>query len=148
LGFLDHLSNIITLLLSGSGVYMKDGQLVELDAVQEGWPETSTRALVGTSVNSDPRLLGVHFMDNLVPLGSRIADDEQTERLLGFGDRKDLLSLEDFLVLGKRLLSKFLCGFSLVFGELKVGLHFPSNLKNSIPGLFDFRRQSLLLDDL
>ncbi len=148
LGFLDCLSHVITLLLSG--VYKKDGQLVELDAVQERWPGTSTRALVGTSVNSNPGVLGVHFVDNLVPLGLRIANDKQTEHLeclLGLGNREDFLSLEDFFELRKRLLPKFLCGFSLVFGELKVRLHFPSNLKNSIPSFFDFRCQSFLLDD-
>jgi hypothetical protein len=64
-----------------------------------------------------------------------------------FGDRKDLLSLEDFLVLGKRLLPKFLRGFSLIFGESKIGLHFPSNLKKSIPGHFNFKCQSLLFND-
>jgi hypothetical protein len=109
------------------------------------------RALVGTSINSNPGVLGVHFVDKLVPLGSQIADDEQTEhleRLLGFRNRKDLLSLEDFRVLGKRLLLKFLCGFSLVFGELKIGLHFPSNLENIIPGHLNFRLRALLLDDL
>ena len=36
LGFLDRLSHVVTLLLSG--VYRKDSQLVELDAVQKRRP--------------------------------------------------------------------------------------------------------------
>jgi hypothetical protein len=85
-----------------SGIYRKDGQLVELNAVQEGRPGTSRRALVGTSINPDPGVLGVHFVNNLVPLGLQIADDKQMEHLeclLGFGDCKDLLALRISLYL-------------------------------------------------
>jgi hypothetical protein len=116
---------------------------VELDAVQKRRPGTNVNALDGTSIHANPGVLGVHFVDNLVPLGSRIANNKTTEHLvclLGFGDRVALLSLEDLLVLGKRLLLDFLRGFCLVFRELKVGLHFPSNFKNSIPGHLNFRR--------
>jgi hypothetical protein len=61
----------------------------------------------------------VHFVDNLVPLSSRITKDETTEHLvclLGFGNRKALLSIEDLFILGKRLLLDFLRGF----GRLQV----------------------------
>jgi hypothetical protein len=47
----------------------------------------------------------MHFVDNLVPLSSQIADDETTEHfisLLGFSDHNTLLGLEDFLVLGQQ----------------------------------------------
>jgi hypothetical protein len=105
-------------------------------------------ALVGTFIHANPGVLGVHFMDSLVPLGLRITDDEITEhlvRLLSFGNGITLFSLEDLLVLGKHLLPDFLCGFCLVFRELKIGLHLPSNFENSIPGHFNFRRQFFFL---
>ncbi len=105
LGFLDHLSHVVTLLLSG--IYRKDGQLVEIDAVQKRRLGTNARALVGNSVHVDPGVLGVHLMDNLVPLGLWIADDKTTEHLvclLGLGNCIALLGLEDLLVLGKHLL--------------------------------------------
>ncbi len=107
-------------------------------------------ALVGTSIHTNPGVLGVHFVDNLVPLGLWIADNKTTEHLvclLGFRNCIALLSLEDLFILKKRLLPDFLCSFGLVFRELKIGLHFPSNFGNSIPGHFDFRRQSFFLDN-
>ncbi len=80
----------------------------------------NVNALVGTSIHANPGVLGVHFVDNLVPLGSRIADNKTTEhlvRLLGFDNCIALLSLEDLLVLRKCLLPDFLCGFCLIFRE-------------------------------
>ncbi len=52
---------------------------------------------------------------------------------------------QDLFILGKHLLPDFLRGFGLVFRELKIGLHFPSNLENSIPGHFDLRPQPFFL---
>jgi hypothetical protein len=81
-----------------SGVHRKDGQLVELNAVRKGRPGMNANALVRTSIHTNPGVLGVHFVDNLVPLSSRIAGDKTTENLvclLGFGDCDALLSLED-----------------------------------------------------
>jgi hypothetical protein len=118
LGFLDHLSHVVTLLLSG--VHRKDGQLVELYAVQKGRPGKNANALVETSIHANPEVLGVHFMDNLVPLGLWITNDKTTEhlvRLLRFGNREALFGLEDLLVLRKHLLPDFLCDFCLVFRE-------------------------------
>ncbi len=66
---------------------------------------------------------------------------------MGFGNRKDLLSLEDLVVLGKHLLPDFLRGFGLIFRELEIGLHSPSNFDNRIPGHFNIRHQSFFLDD-
>jgi hypothetical protein len=148
LGFLDRLSHVVMLLLSG--VRRKDGQLVELDAVQKRRPGTNANALIRTSIHANPGVLGVHFVGNLVPLNLRIADNKATEhlvRLLGFGDRKALLSLEDLHVLGKHLPPDFLCSFGLVFRELEIGLHFSSNFENRIPGHLDIRRQSFFLDN-
>jgi hypothetical protein len=91
-----------------------------------------------------PGVLGMHFVDNLVPLNLRIADNKTMEHLvclLGFGDRVTLLRLEDLFILGKYLLLDSLHGLGLIFRALKIGLHFPSNFDNSIPGHFDFRRQ-------
>ncbi len=148
LGFLDRLSHVVMLLFSG--VHRKDGQLVELDAVQKRRPRTNANTLVGTSIHADPGVLGVYLVDNLVPLGLRIADDETMEnlvRLLGFSDCENLLCLEDLLVHGKRLLLDLLRGFCLVFREDKIGLHFPSHLSNRIPSHLDLRHQSFLLND-
>ncbi len=80
LGFLDRLNHVVMLLLSG--VHRKDGQLVELDAVQKKRPGTNANALVGTSIHANPGVLGVHFVDNLVPLGLRIADKEKQLNIL------------------------------------------------------------------
>jgi hypothetical protein len=67
-----------------SGVHRKDGQLVELDAVQKRRPGTNANTLVGTSIHADPGVLGVHLVENLVPLGSRIAVNKTTEILYAF----------------------------------------------------------------
>jgi hypothetical protein len=112
------LCHVVMLLLSG--VHRKDGQLVELDAVQKRWPEMNTRALVRTFIHANPGVLGVHLMDNLVPLSLWIANDETAEhlvRLLDFSNHDLLLSLEDLFIFGKHLLQNFLCGFGLVFRE-------------------------------
>jgi hypothetical protein len=72
----------------------------------------------------------MHLMDNLVPLSSRIANNETTEHLvhlLDFDNCETLLDLEDFFIFRKCLLLNFLCSFSLVFRELKIRLHFSSN---------------------
>jgi hypothetical protein len=146
LGFLDCLSRVVMLLLGG--VHREDGQLVELDAAKKRRPGTNTNALVGTSIHANPGVLGVHFIDNLVPLGSWITDDKATEHLiclLGFGNCKALLSLEELFVLRKHLLPDFLRGFGLVFRELEIGLHFPLNFNSSNPGHLDVRRQSFFL---
>jgi hypothetical protein len=74
LGFLHGLDHIIALLLSG--VHRKNGQLVELDAVQKCWPETDSNSLVGNPIHSDPRVLGVHLLDNLIPLGLLVTDNK------------------------------------------------------------------------
>ena len=118
LGLLDCLLHVVTLLFSC--VDGEDGQLVELDAVQKRWSGTNANALVGSSIHANPRVLGVHLMDNLVPLSLRIADDETMEYLvclLGFGNCNLLLSLKDLFMFGKRLLPNFLRGFGLVFRE-------------------------------
>ncbi len=122
-----------------SGIHRKDGQLVELDAVQKRWLGTNTNTLVGTSIHANPGVLGVHLVDNLVPMGLRIANNETTEHFecfLGVGDCNLFLDLEDHVELRKRLLQDFLRGFGLVFRELEIGLHFPSNFNNCIPGHF------------
>jgi hypothetical protein len=81
LGFLDHLHHVVTLLLSC--VDGEDGQLVKLDAVQEGKPGTETNSLVGDTVHSDPGILGVHFLHNLVPMGLLVPNNKQAEHLVG-----------------------------------------------------------------
>jgi hypothetical protein len=66
----------------------------------------------------------MHLVDNLVPLSSRIADDEAMENfisLLGFSNRNTLLGLKELFVFRKRLLPNFLLSFSLDFRELKKG---------------------------
>ncbi len=57
LGFLDRLRHVVTLLLNG--VNGEDGQLVELDAVQEGRPGTNSNSLAGDIIHADPGILGV-----------------------------------------------------------------------------------------
>jgi hypothetical protein len=148
LGFLDRLGHVVTLLLSG--VHREDGHLVELDAVQKGRPETNMNALVRTSIYSNPGVLGVHFLDNFVPLGLLVTNNKQTEHLvclLRFGNSNDLLSLEDLFKPVKHLLLELLGFFSFVLGEVELGHHLLSNLKNSMPGHLDFGCQSFLLDD-
>ena len=105
----------------------------------------NANALVRTSIHTNPGVLGMNFVKNLVPLSSWIADGQTMEHLvylLGLCNRITLLRLEDLFILGKHLLPDFLCGFCLVFRELKIGLHFPSNFENSIPGHLDIRHQS------
>ncbi len=102
----------------------------------------NANTFVGTSIHSNPGVLGVHLMDNLVPLGLQIADKKTTEhlvRFLGFGDHNLLRSLEDLVVFGKHLLLDFLRGFGLIIRELEIGLHFPLNFDNCIPGHFNIR---------
>ena len=93
----------------------------------------------------------MHLVDNLVLLSLRIAGNKTLEHfvsLLGFSNRDTLLGLEDFFVFGKHLLPNFLLSFSLVFRELKKGLHFPSNLNQSLKGLLYVRCHPFLIDDL
>ncbi len=52
-----------------SGIDGEDGQLVELDAVQEGGPGTNSNSLVRDTVHTNPGIFGVHFLHNLVPSG-------------------------------------------------------------------------------
>ncbi len=74
LGLLHGLDHIVAVLFSG--LHQEYGQLMELDAVQKCRPGTDTNSLVGNPVDSDPWVLGVHFLDNLVPLGALVADNE------------------------------------------------------------------------
>jgi hypothetical protein len=55
---------------------------VELDAVLEGQPILCMKALMRLSVDAYPGVLGMHFLDNLVPLHLRLTDDEATEQLV------------------------------------------------------------------
>jgi hypothetical protein len=133
-----------------SGINREDGQLVELGAVHERWPGTNTSALVLTSVHTNPGVLGMHLVDNLVSLSLRITKDKTTEHfisLLGFSGRDTLLGLDDFFVFGKQLLPNFLLSFCLIFGELKKRLHFPSNFNQSMKGLLYVCCHSFLIDD-
>jgi hypothetical protein len=75
----------------------------------------------------DPGVLGVHLVDNLVPLSLQIPDNKATElfiHLLSFSNRETLLDLEELFVFGKHLLLNFLPSFGLDFRELKIGLLF------------------------
>ncbi len=110
-----------------SSVHREDGQLVELDAVHERQPWTNTRAFVWTSVHTNPGVLGVHLVDNPVPLSSQITNDKTMEHFIslpGFSNRDTFLGFEDFFLFGKQLLPNFLHSFCLVFREIKKRIHF------------------------
>jgi hypothetical protein len=74
LGFLNCLQQAETLLLSG--VSREDRKLVELDSVLERHPRTCTKALVRLSIDTFPEDLGMHFLDDIVPLHSRLTDNK------------------------------------------------------------------------
>jgi hypothetical protein len=80
LGFLDYLMHVEMLLLSG--ISREDGELGELDAVLEGQPGTYARAFVWIAVHANLWVLGMHFVDNLVPLSLQIPDDKTTKHFV------------------------------------------------------------------
>ncbi len=66
LGFLDCLLHEETLLLSG--ISGESGELVKLDAVLEGQPRLHAKAFVRLTSHTNPWVLGVHLVYNLVQL--------------------------------------------------------------------------------
>jgi hypothetical protein len=134
-----------------SSVNREDGELVELDAVLEGQPGMYTGAIVWLAIHADPWVLGMHFVNNLVPLSLHIADDETTEHfisLLGFSDHDTLLGLENFLVFEKFLLPILFLGFCLIIREFKEWLHFPSYFNQSLKSLPNVRFHPFFLNDV
>jgi hypothetical protein len=133
-----------------SSINRNDNEPVELDAVLEGQPGTYARALVWIDVQANPRVLGMYFADNPVPLSLWIAEAKTTEHfvsLLGFSNHNTLLGLDDFLVLEKLLLPILFLGFCLIIRELKEWLHFPSNFNQSLKSLPNIPFHPFLLDD-
>jgi hypothetical protein len=109
LGFLDRLHHIVTLLLSG--VHREDCQLVELDTVQKSGPGTDANSLVGDTIHADPRIFGVHFLHNLVPLGLLVPNNKQAEHLICLAshhNRSAFLCLEVPLNCSREALQSFL----------------------------------------
>jgi hypothetical protein len=79
-----------------SCVSMKDGELVELNAVRERNPGFHTDSHVGFANDANQGILCVHFIHGPVPLRSCLANNkamEQFVRLLGLFDRKGFLCL-------------------------------------------------------
>ncbi len=105
-----------------SGVSRKDSELVELDAVLEGQPRLLTKAFVRLTIHTTPGVLGVHFVHNLVPLRSRLADDktmEQLVRLQSLCYCKLPAALEVFLDHGECFPLLILLRLSVAFWGLK-----------------------------
>ena len=115
LGLLYCLLHVVELLLL-SGVSRENGELVELDAVLEGQPGLHAQALVQLTVNTYPRVLGVHFLYNLVPLRLRLTNNETMEQLVGLQGLhhcKFAGSLEIFLDCGEIFLCSSFSAFVL-----------------------------------
>ncbi len=148
LGFLDRLRHVVTLLLSG--VDGEDGQLVELDAVQEGGPGTNSNSLAGDTIHANPGILGVHLLHNLIPLGLLVPNNKQAEHLVGLAchsNRCALICLEDALELFYGSLAKFLGFLRLVGQNLQKRRHFLPDGRERQPGCLDFFCHSLLLNN-
>ncbi len=78
--------------------------------------------LVGFAIHTNPGVLCVHFIDDDVPLSSRLANDkamEQFVRLLGHFNSEGFLGLEGLIELVELLLSCFFRSCSLVFREIE-----------------------------
>jgi hypothetical protein len=94
---------------------------VELDAVHERKSGMYTKFLVRLAVHANPWILGVHLVNDPVPLHLRLANNEAAEQLiclLGLCNREVLLGLEDFLELVKLvLLFLFFCSLSCCQGN-------------------------------
>jgi hypothetical protein len=116
LGFLDRLLHVEMLLLSG--ISRGDGELVELDAVLKRQPGMHTKDFVRIAIHTNPGVLGVHLVHNLVPLRLRLTDNKTTEqlvRLQGLRDCKFGRGLEVFLDLNELFLLLLLLVLHLVF---------------------------------
>jgi hypothetical protein len=96
---------------------------VELDAVLEGQPRLHLKALVRMTVEAYPRVLGVHFLYDLVPLHSCLTDNEATEQLIslqGLHHCKFVGNLEIFLDCRELIPLLILLSLCLAFlGSLK-----------------------------
>jgi hypothetical protein len=91
---------------------------VELDAVLEGQPRSYKKAFVQLSIDTYPGVLGVHFFDNLVPLHSRLTNNEATKQLVGLQGLcpcKFTGSLQMFLDCLEFILPLILLSFCLAF---------------------------------
>jgi hypothetical protein len=148
LGFLDCLRHLVMLLFSC--VDGEDGQLVELDAVQKGGPGTEMNSLMGDTVHTNPGILGVHLLHNLVPVGSLVPNDKQAKHLIGLACHSNccaLFCLEDALVLFHRSLVEFLGFLGLVGRDLQERRHFLPGGRERQPGRLDFLCEPFLLND-
>jgi hypothetical protein len=81
-----------------SSISREVGVLVELNAVLEGQPILHANALEQSTVDAYPRVLGVHFLYNLVQSHSCLTGNKATKQLVSFQDlhyidRGKLLSL-------------------------------------------------------
>ncbi len=52
-----------------NGIIREDGEHVELNAVHKGCPGMLPESLVGLSVDTNSRVMSVHLLGNLIPLG-------------------------------------------------------------------------------
>ena len=148
LGFLDRLCHVVTLLFSC--IDGEDGQLVELDAVQEGGPGTDTNSLVGDTAHTNPGIFGVHLLHNLVQMGLLGPNNKQAEHLVGLACHSNcraLLCLEDALELFYGSLTEFLGFLRLVGRDLQERRHFLPDGREHQPGRRDFLHEPLLLND-
>ncbi len=80
-GLLDMLLHVVPLQLSG--VTKEDCELVEFDAVHKRSSGFCTGSLVSCLVHCNPRILRVHFLNNLVSLSTSFANKVDTKQLIG-----------------------------------------------------------------
>jgi hypothetical protein len=116
LGFLDCLLHAETLLFSG--IIREDGEIVELNVVLKRQPGLQVEAFVRLAIHTNPGVLGVHLMYNIVPLRLRLANNKTTEQPVHLQDLhhcKLVSGLEFFLDLGKLFPLLILLSLCLAF---------------------------------
>jgi hypothetical protein len=107
-----------------SSISREDGELVELNAVLGGQPGTHAKALVRLAIHANPRILGVHFMHDLVPLHLRLAGNKAKEQLvclLGLCNCDIALGLRVFVILRGFFLRSSLLDFVSLSGNSSSG---------------------------
>jgi hypothetical protein len=96
---------------------------------------------VGDTIHANPRILGVHFLHNLVPLGLLVTNNEQVGHLIRLASHCNcsaFLCLEDALELFQGSEAKLLGFFGLVGRLLENRRHFLPDGRERQRGRLDF----------
>jgi hypothetical protein len=92
----------------------------------------------------------VHLVNDAVPIRSRLADNEATERLvslLGLFNCERFLGLEGLVEIRKLLLLSFFLGGSLVLRKVEERAHFLPDLDQRCESFLDLGSCPLLFDE-